>query len=227
MNSHARRARSSGRSRFLLGGIGGTAPVLLNLLIVDLQTLMLDLKPLAVASYLIRVCALFAIGGLVGWMHRTEAEPFKLFLLGIGAPALITGAINGRNITLPSPPEHASVSSLFIGEAHAQDTPGAKTFALPEETSAQQIARGLLGTKPSNVFYVIVDSKPTLAEAQARAEQVRQQGYPADVYNPFASNPNYAVVIGANLELPDAQALRVRAIESGLSDAYIWTFPPK
>lgn len=227
MNSHAKRARSAGRSRFLLGGLGASAPVLLNLLIVDLQTLMLDLKPLAVVSYLVRVCALFAIGGLVGWMHRTEVEPVKLFMLGIGAPALITGAINGRNIPIPDPPHHASLSSLFISEAHAAGAVGAQTFSLPDETPTQQIARGLLGSKPSNVFYVIVDSKPTLADAQARADQLRQHGYPADVYNPFASNPNYAVVIGSNLELPDAQALRMKAIESGLSDAYIWTFPQK
>lgn len=57
---------TSPRTRFMIAGLGGITPVLLSLVVIDLETLLLDVTPLAVVSYLIRVLALFAVGGLVG-----------------------------------------------------------------------------------------------------------------------------------------------------------------
>ena len=50
-----------GPKRFLFAGLGGLAPLLLNLVVIDLQTLLLDLTLLAVLSYLMRVLALFLL----------------------------------------------------------------------------------------------------------------------------------------------------------------------
>lgn len=224
------------RTKFLIGGVGGIAPVLMNLVVIDLETLLIDLTALAVVSYLIRVAALFAIGGLVAVLNRTETDPLKLFQLGIAAPALITAFINGSNVTLPKKVSDQPVSdaktSLFptiapISSAYAQ--PGAqneiKQFSFPKETATQQISRGLLGTLPKNVWFVIVGSHPKLEDAQRQAQQIRDQGFAADVYAPYGGNPYYAVVIGAQMTYADAQRLRSKALNAGLAKAYLWTFP--
>lgn len=54
--------------RFMVAGIGGIAPVLLSLIVIDLNTLLLDVTPLVVFSYLIRVLALCAVGGWIDWL---------------------------------------------------------------------------------------------------------------------------------------------------------------
>ncbi|MCQ8131025.1 hypothetical protein, partial [Methylomonas rivi] len=99
MNTHL-----SDRQRFLFAGLGGIMPTLLNLIVIDLETLLLSVTLLSVLSYLIRVLALFAIGGVVGWLNRSECDPVKLFQLGIAAPALITAAMNGGRVALPDAP---------------------------------------------------------------------------------------------------------------------------
>lgn len=106
----------------MIAGLGGITPVLLSLVVIDLETLLLDVTPLAVVSYLIRVLALFAVGGLVGWLHKSEHDTVKLFQLGIAAPALITAAINGGRIPLPeklSDP-HGRPSASLVSPAYAQ-----------------------------------------------------------------------------------------------------------
>jgi hypothetical protein len=116
------RQASSERHPLVLGAI---VSVLLSLVVIDLKTLLLNVTVLAVVSYLIRVLALFSLGGLVGWLHKTEHEPTKLFQLGIAAPALLTVAINGSNVSLPdkSVSLQSSASVGFIAEnpwcAHA------------------------------------------------------------------------------------------------------------
>ncbi len=218
--------------RFMVAGLGGIAPVLLSLIVVDLQTLLLDVTPLAVISYLIRVLALFAVGGLVGWLHKSEPDAVKLFQLGIAAPALITAAINGGRISLPeNPPEPQGRSSaIFVSRAYAQAAgeKELKQFSLPQETPMQQVYRGLLGATAKNVWFVITGSYPTREDAEKQVAEIRAKGYSADVYAPYGSNPYYAVVIGSQLTLSEARELRLRAIKSGLpKDTYLWTIPPR
>lgn len=218
-----------GPKRFIFAGLGGLAPLLMNLVVIDLQTLLLDLTLLAVLSYLIRVVALFVLGGIVGWLHKTECDPVKLFQLGIAAPALITAAINGGQVTIPEKPAEAVLrTSLFVATAWAQ--PAAETrlkeFSLPKETATQQVFRGLLGATPKNVWFVIAGSHRTQQAAEQQAAGIRRKGFPADVYAPYGGNPYYAVVIAAQVTLPQARQLRLKAIRSGLpSDTYLWTFP--
>lgn len=214
----------------MIAGLGGIAPVLLSLVVIDLQTLLLDLTLLAVLSYLIKVLALFAIGGLVGWLNKTESDAVKLFQLGIAAPALITAAINGGRITLPEKATEPSVSSSIsiVSQTYAQPTLAqeVKQFSLPQETPRQQIYRGLFGATPKNVWFVISSSHPTQEAAEKQAADCRKKGFSADIYAPYGSNPNYAVVIGSQITLSEARQLRLKAIKSGLpQDTYLWTFP--
>lgn len=220
------------RQRFIIAGIGGMMPVLLSLIVIDLETILLQVTALSVASYAIRAIALFAVGGLVGWLNKKEIDPVKLFQLGIAAPALITAAINGGRITLPNLPadSHTRTSWSVISLAQAQNAPDAnlKQFSLPEETPTQQIYRGLLGVVPKNVWYVIAGSHATREAAGKQATEIRKRGFQADVYAPYGGNPYYAVVVGAQLTLAEARQVQQKAVASGLpKDTYLWTFPQK
>lgn len=218
------------RQRFLVAGLGGVAPVLVSLIVVDLQTLLLNVTPILVICYLIKTLALFAVGGLVGWLHKNERELFKLFQLGIAAPALITAGINGDRISLPDahPVAHNPAYISFVAEACAQPPhqPTTKQFSYPLETVNQQIARGLFGKLPDNVWFVISGSHLSEESANKQAEELRKRGFSADVYLPYGGNPFYAVVIGGQMTRSDAQALQQKAITAGLpKDTYLWTFP--
>lgn len=226
----AKESSVGSRQRFLVAGLGGVAPVLVSLIVIDLQTLLLQVTPILVVSYLIKALALFALGGLIGWLHKNERELFKLFQLGIAAPALITAGINGDRISLPHAPPvvHNQTYISFVSEAYAQPTQQltAKKFSYPAETTTQQIARGIFGKLPDNIWFVIAGSHRAEESAKKQAEQLRKRGFPADIYLPYEGNPFYAVVIGAQMTRSEAQALQQKAIAAGLpKDTYLWTFP--
>lgn len=225
----------SDRQRFLFAGLGGIMPTLLNLIVIDLETLLLSVTLLSVLSYLIRVLALFAIGGVVGWLNRSECDPVKLFQLGIAAPALITAAMNGGRVALPDAPAapNQQVSWHILSSAHAQAEPAThalKRFTMPEETSAQQIYRGFFGALPKNVWFVIAGSHLSQEDAEKQARRLRDnyRNFSAEVYEPYGGNPYYAVVIGAQLTLDEAKKLQQQALSSGFpKDTYLWTFPQR
>jgi cell division protein FtsN len=75
---------------------------------------------------------------------------------------------------------------------------------------------------------VIAGKHQTKESADSQASEIRKQGFSADVYAPYGGNPNYAVVIGAQIPLSAARQLQQEALESGLSkDTSLWTFPQK
>ena len=88
-------------NRFLWGGLGGLAPILATFLILEAHTIALYLDELrqggsmlTIIGYAVRVVGLFVVGGLWAGLHKSEADPKKLFQLGIVAPAMITGMIS-------------------------------------------------------------------------------------------------------------------------------------
>jgi hypothetical protein len=228
----------SGGKRFLIAGSGALAPLIVNLAVIDLQSLLAFGITLVVAlSYLLRQATMFGIGGLFGYFNQ-EDNPWKLFQIGIAAPALLTAMINAQQVGVPQVPgtsvasQAAKVSfleNLLASPAFADEneTDGTKVFSLPQESYGQQFARGFLGSTPANVWYVVAGSFPTKEDALTQAAVIRNKGFQASVYRPYGSNPYFAVVIGAQLTLIDAQHLREKAIAAGLpSNAYLWTFPP-
>lgn len=224
----------SDRQRFLFAGVGGIMPTLLNLIVIDLETLLLSVTALSIASYLIRVLALFAIGGVVGWLNRSERDPIKLFQLGIAAPALITAAMNGGRVSLPEapPPANQQVSWHILSQAYAQTNSSdtLKRFTMPQETSAQQFYRGFFGALPKNVWFVIAGSHTSQEAAEKQIRQIHDnyRNFTAEVYAPYGNNPYYAVVIGAQLTIQDAKRLQQQAISAGFpKDTYLWTFPQR
>lgn len=222
------------RQKIIIGGLGALTPVIMNLLIVDIRVLLLGLTLIAVVGYVIRVIILFYLGGLVAFLHKDENNPLKIFELGIVAPALITALLNAGHIDVIKAPAQTrgnpSASVIFTPSAYGQTTQKEEpeTFSLPKETPFQQLWRGLTGSSPMNVWFVIVGSHLKLEDAEREAQQIAEEkkGFKAKVYAPYGENPYYGVVIGDYLTYEQAEQLRQQAIAAGFpKDTYLWTFP--
>jgi hypothetical protein len=222
------------RHKIIVGGLGALTPVIMNLLVVDYSLLFADFSCPVFTGYIIRVIALFYLGGIVAFLHKNENSAIKIFELGIIAPALITTIINASNVQIPKNPvtdfENPEISLQLIPSAYAELDPNKeiKTFSLPKETWTQQVWRGFSGSTHEKVWFVIVGSHRNLEDAKNQVQQIDQEGkkFTAEVYKSYEGNPCYSVVIGANLTYDEAQQMRKQAVASGLpKDTYLWTLP--
>ena len=217
--------------KILIGGLGALTPIIMNLLVVDFM-LLKDLTFFAFFGYLVRIIVLFYLGGLVAYLHKTEESPVKLFELGIVAPALITALLNGGNVDVIKTPVHAdrTASVALVSEAFAQPPREGevKTYQLSTQSPVQQFFRGLTGSIPKEVWFVISGSYPTLEEARKEARKINEppKGFDAEIYASYRTKAGYDVVIGANLTYEEAQKLRQKAVDAGLPrETMVWTFP--
>jgi hypothetical protein len=123
-------------------------------------------------------------------------------------------------------------SPAFAAQAQANPcaNPNAlPVFALPEETTAEQVRRGFLGLAPTRVWFVIAGSSPTCQGAAGEALHLtysgvfERSGLDYRLYRPSDHFPDYAVVLGdPNLTLDEAEAVRATARSAGHSDAYLY-----
>lgn len=236
------------RSRVIIGGIGGIAPLIISLLVIDVGALISGIGMMDAVGLTVRCAVLVFIGALVGYLHNTEHEPFKVFQLGIAAPALLTTAINGYGVvgdSVSMREVRASYDSDVISEplrfsliasAHAGTLPGtggnsrkylnASLFKEAKVSSLERFFRGLIGyrvTSEGDDWFVIVGSHKRASDATAHAQRLASTRYLARVYEPTSGSRYYAVVIGANLTLDEAKQLRKTAIGRGLpNDSYLW-----
>src|SRR5713101_5605949 len=117
----------SSKERIVLGGLGALTPVIVNLVILDLEVMLSQATRFVVLGYALKVLALFYLGAMVAYLHSDEHKPFKVFQLGIVAPALIVAALNaqvGRAATQMdrgTPTSQGAYQSFFaVSEARAQ-----------------------------------------------------------------------------------------------------------
>jgi hypothetical protein len=225
------------KQRLFIGCLGALAPILVNLCVVDFQTVFQNLLPLEAISYAIREFALCASACLVVYLNGDEVRPIKLFQLGVMAPAMITSTLNGAAIANKSPSIQTpalSHSWLFIPEANAQ-TMASVQDGVPildctkpmNPTVQQQILKGLVGITPGNQWFVVVGSDPTAAEAVADINAINQKfpgKYQLQICGPTTvPNSPYRVVIGQYMTYVDATNLKNDAIATGLpSDTWVW-----
>ena len=224
------------RTRFILGGIGGLAPIVLFLINLDFERYVTDATTWKTVGYVVRTILLFLLGGFVAYLHETEKKRITLFLVGVSAPALIAGYLSTANPNLAqartaSTPTKEHTLLFIFPSAHAQSAPATpdqiKRFTLPAQNAGSQFLDGLLGIQPNNVWFVIVGSHLDVNDARKRAQGINQRvkSYQAAVYAPYADNPYYAVVIGAHLTQSEAKALRDKAVQDGFpKDSYYKTF---
>jgi hypothetical protein len=151
-----RREEATGYSRFLWGGLGALAPTIISLAILDHSSLAhyitnIDEETFKLIGYGFRVLALFAIGGLWAYFHRSEVEPLKLFQLGIVAPAMITGMINASNVSNQAQAGDSAWLDLpfaLVSSAHAADGRELPPPPVPpsgEQSAVDQFINGVLG----------------------------------------------------------------------------------
>lgn len=115
--------------RFLIGGLGALMPILVSLLAIDIGAILDDHSNLTtgnIVGFLVRYAILFLIGGFVAYLHQDEQKPFKLFEIGIAAPALISSLITAQGINAPSQatiPDKAenSIPGFFISSVSASE----------------------------------------------------------------------------------------------------------
>lgn len=218
------------KTRIILGALGGISPIIISLLVVDVASLINETGLMDGIGLAIRFLVLIFIGGLVGYLHNKEEEPFKLFQLGIAAPALLTTAINGNSIasqTLLKEHTAATEYHLFIKDAYADaHFRNDLMFKEPKINDVQLFLRGLLGTKifsNDDDYFVIIGSHRDLQKAKNQAKAVKHKKYMAKIYEPVNGSKYYSVAIGANLDLKEAEKLQAQAIKNGLpKDTYLW-----
>lgn len=221
----------TGLQRFLIGGVGGLAPVLLFVVQGDFDgfaTNYIWLKQLT------RIVIFFLMGGFVAWLHSKENVQTAVFLLGLGAPTMIAGFQNSLAKAQEKAQAPATESALggliLLPVVHAQSAAAPaslKHFTLPEPSAGEQIYAGLTGARPANVWFVIAGSYLTLDSARVFVQQINttHPEFAPDVYAPYRDNPYYSVVIGAQMTQQDAASLRDKAQAAGLKKTYYKTFP--
>lgn len=141
-------------TRFLWGGMGALTPIVLTLVMVDVDTLRRYLEhtsdngiPLFwLAGYSLRVIVLFLLGGMWAALHRSERDPKTLFQLGVVAPAMLTGMINAHNLQTtqqgPDTEREAAITLSILSSAQAAE----KTGRAPERRSPlDEFISGVLG----------------------------------------------------------------------------------
>lgn len=231
------------RTRLIIGGIGGIAPIIISLLVVDINTLINDLKMMDAIGLAVRCSILIFIGGLVGYLHQDETEPFKVFQLGIAAPAMLTTAINGYGVVGSGNAAYKELHALkhnqsnwslnIISSVHAAETYRAdvkylnsNAFQEQKVSNTERFLRGLIGKRVSSKgddWYVIAGSHGTEKKAKQQVKKLKSQRYMAKIYQPVNGSKHFAVVIGSNLRIADAKSLREQAIRKGLpKDIYLW-----
>jgi hypothetical protein len=227
------------KQRLLIGCLGALAPILVNLCVVDLQTVLPNLLPLEALSYVVRLLALCGSACLVVYLNSDEARPAKLFQLGVMAPAMLTSMLNGAAVANKNPSVAVSTpaaqhSWLLVSPANAQSSSAPQTAdevldcTKPKDpTVSQQILKGLVGITPGNQWFVVVGSNPTVSEAVADVDTISQKypgKYQLKICGPTGvPNAPYRVLIGQYLTYADATNLKNNAIAAGLPpDTWVW-----
>jgi uncharacterized membrane protein YuzA (DUF378 family) len=223
------------RKRIQIGCLGALTPILINVLVVDLQTTLSNVTVISALAYLVRVIGLCAAACIVVYLNGDESRPIKLFQLGIMAPALLTGMLNGvaaanNQAASPGTATHSLIMPSFVGSAYAQAVTlpaGVTDCSKPDLTVGQQVLRGFAGIVPANEWFVVVGSSPTAESALADVAAVNSRfagRFHASVCAPLGGSDNrYRVVIGKHLTYAAASKLKEEAAAAGFAgEPWVW-----
>lgn len=222
------------RQRILMGALGGITPYLVTLLSIDFKTTVAGYEALDWIGLCLRCVILIFLGALVAYLHKTESEPFKLFQLGLAAPALLATFINGNagtSQTLPTQVSAGIESISVVSPAYASDTPFLNSPYLrePQVNNLSRFLRGVLGTKletsTDNAYFVVVGSYPSKEIAEKQIAHLATKAYKGVLYNLNNSETCFSVVIASNVSNEEARRVRDMAIKDGLpADTHIWKY---
>jgi hypothetical protein len=236
--------RLTTRKRILIGAIGGITPSVVTLLAVDFGSAIAGLKFCDGLGLCVRCLVYIFLGGLVAYLYHSEREPFKLFQLGIWAPALVATAVNGYSKDVSRQPQEmtapTAIQETFLGANYAFADNGESSVAQappaiknepylrePEISASDRFFRGLFGkqvAQDENNWFVIVGSHENKEDAFRQVEKLDDKGYGGKVYLPYSGSKYYGVAIGSNISKTEAIKLREEAVKDGLpQDSHLWT----
>lgn len=86
------------KKRIAAAGIGGALPVLINLARINPSTMFVDVAWLALLGWCVQALVLAFIGATVGYYLEDDEKLWKVFTIGMTAPALLTGIINASQV---------------------------------------------------------------------------------------------------------------------------------
>jgi hypothetical protein len=141
-----------------------------------------------------------------------------VFQLGLAAPAVLTGILNGVALRADRG-QHAPIALATPVHAAQQ----VETFEPAKETSAQQVLLGLFGIRPALAEWIVGaydarDRQDALARAQSL--QRRYPGVEFKVFRPSAALDGWVVTIGgqmtqaaANRQIEEARAKRIPGVQ--------------
>lgn len=238
------------KTAVLVGGIAGFTLFLANLLLIDLGVVLKLFSLGIILGFILKAIILMALGAFVVFVN-SEEDLKKAFQLGIMAPSIVIGAMNGNNYFLTnnemevlingteneirmdcefdvqnkkSDIDKRSFSIGLVNSVYAQfDTDSNLKKGKHNEPSASKLLWYGITGRISNGWFVFVGSHRTKEDANKQADKLKNKGYDAIVYPPFKQNGFFGVAIGSYLTLEKAKELKAEAIKDGLSnDTYLW-----
>lgn len=222
------------KQRIFLGALGGITPYIVTLLSINFENVVVSYNKFDWLGLAIRCLVLVFLGSLVAYLHKKEVEPFKIFQLGLAAPALLATIINGNpgnNQKIPTLKENLALEISIINNAYAAELSNPVNKGMlkePEISPISRFLRGAFGTKiktTENKWFVIVGSHKNYEDAKTQAENLKSKNYTANVYRPYGFSQYYAVVIASNVSKEEAESVKALAIKNGLpSDTYLWSY---
>ncbi len=154
------------RKRFLLGGLGALMPVLLSFLALDISAALngsVEWTPGMVMGAALRYLVLFVVGGVVAYLHSEESKPFKLFELGIVAPALVTSLVTAQGVNAASTPLEnkygMQIDFVLISTAYATEDQEKLGTDKPVSKFFQDVVSGLTGKVYQDIKKPAEDTK--------------------------------------------------------------------
>jgi len=221
------------RKKLFIGSLGALSPILINLLVIDLDLVLANAKLLTVVSYVIRVVALCAAACLVVYLNGDEDKPIKVFQLGLAAPALLTGIINGVSLSNNVVNQRTAFEMpAIVSSAFAQpgtiNPPKVEDCLKHDSTAGQQVLKGLLGILPEDRWNVSTSSNLQLQSAVDEVQDIKRRfptKFHPKICAPISSDDKYyRVIIGQNLTREAASKLRDEALAAGLSKStWLWS----
>ncbi len=186
------------RERVLIGGTGGVIPIFVNLARSDPRLIFQSFELLVFLGFCVQGIFLFIVGGVVAYFMKSEKDHWKLFVIGMTAPAMLTGINNARQIN-DSKEYHASASyenlspilsqtvqvaqigqtndfiQILLAAKHESNFLTGPTIeilrAIPRKGRFDKFVRGLLGIKITPPSWFVIDRKFEVSDRESALQR--------------------------------------------------------
>ena len=155
--------------RWLYGGAGSVAPQAIIGITVDFSSVFATFTPAAFIGWLIRAVLLLGIGGFVSFLHRKETDPWRAFLIGLSAPALLSTLIAGTSHPTVNGTAQAAMPPDVAAATRSVGPTRGLAVAFDTDSILPELTRGILGRPPALGFLAVPEVSPVRALADLSA----------------------------------------------------------